>query len=214
MYISTHAMSYTFACLYNSSRPERVRTRPSCLHGGMGAPLWKRALLVALLAYNWAGLRGALRARGNGFLSPPGVGPRPQGNRTVVQPLESGRRLQFTADLHASSLMSSRSFLVRSQCPWPLVLTACFAAPALTVPACVRRATLRRAAGGCARGATWCVGEGTVRHSTRAHTPAYHRFHSRQDLPRMVDGQVAVQFLSGASPVPTVLAAASCWPPH
>lgn len=80
----------------------------------MGAPLWKRALLVALLAYNWAGLRSALRARGNGFLSPPGVGPQLQGNRSVVQPHEPGPRLQFTADLHASSLMSSRSFLVRS----------------------------------------------------------------------------------------------------
>ena len=80
----------------------------------MGAPLWKRALLVAMLAYNWAGLRSALHARGNGFLSPPGVGPRLQGNRSVVQPTESGPRMQFTADLHASSLMSSRSFLVRS----------------------------------------------------------------------------------------------------
>jgi hypothetical protein len=81
----------------------------------MGVPLWKRALVVALLAYNWAGLLTALRARGNAFLAPPGVGPPQLSARDdALKPADGGSpRLQFTADLHASSVMSSIDLLVR-----------------------------------------------------------------------------------------------------
>jgi hypothetical protein len=103
-----------------------------------------------------------LQAAAHAFLSPPGVGA-----PAAVVPSWAAREhraLRFTADLHASPLLSSRSLLAGGErrCGWL----------------------------DCEHGVVRAAFSPTAPHST----PVL----GEQDLPGLLDGNVALQFLSGA----------------
>ncbi len=101
---------------WNQNRiTERAAAARALRARAMGVPLWKGALFAALLAYHTSSLLAALRARANAFLSPVGVGASEAALVTLrEQHAPAHASLRFTADLHASPLLSSRDFLARA----------------------------------------------------------------------------------------------------
>ena len=154
----------------------------------MGVAVWKGALFALLLAYNWRGCVDVLRSRANAFLSPAGVGP-PEAllQASLAQEKPAHARLRFTADLHASSLLSSRDLLASAHTALSPRRNAADPHPPQT--RAQQRCSWRR----CTRSAVVRPPSATF---ARPHAQAV------QDLPRLLEGHVAVQFLSGARAPP------------